>query len=92
MPRLKAKELYRHYYSMSRLRQLAQRVIGGHHSDLYEGLKVAMLGLGRKEGLPELGAAGSGRRFVVNKVYTGFTNELLPIAICYRLSRHWPLL
>lgn len=49
-----AKELYRRYYSMSRLRQLAQRVIGGHHSDLYEGLKVVMLGLGRKEGLPEL--------------------------------------
>lgn len=50
---LEAKETYLNYYSTNYLRQLAERVRGGAHSDLYQGLCTVM-GLLGDEGCSQL--------------------------------------
>jgi N-6 DNA Methylase len=56
-----AKQRYRRFYSTTRLRDLATKLRGTRHADLYRGLRVVMGALGRDEGaaalaLPPLGS------------------------------------
>lgn len=55
----KARERYTRFYSVSRLRRLAERRLGTRHSDLYHGLKLVMETLS-SEGCPELGLPALG--------------------------------
>jgi hypothetical protein len=48
-------EIYKEYYSTSKLRYQADRQLGTRHSDLYYGLKLVMEKLGQDSGCPELG-------------------------------------
>src|SRR5207248_1414267 len=50
----RARELYMQFYSVGRLRRLAERRRGTTHCDLYQGLKVVMAALDER-GLPQLG-------------------------------------
>ncbi len=50
-----ARTLYTLYYSMSRLRRLAEQRMGTRHSDLFSGLRLVMEKLGDDEGYLELG-------------------------------------
>ena len=54
-----AKERYQRYYSVNRLRSLADRHRGTRHHDLYQGLRVVMQHLGH-EGCPALGIPALG--------------------------------
>jgi len=54
-----AREIYQEYYSATYLRGLAERLRGGSHADLYEGLKMVMAVLG-SEGSKELGLPALG--------------------------------
>ncbi len=45
---------YVKYYSTQRLRRLAERRVGGRHSDLYQGLSLVMQKLSEEDGCPEL--------------------------------------
>ena len=54
-----AKERYQRYYSVDRLRSLADRHRGTRHHDLYQGLRVVMKYLGG-EGCPALGIPALG--------------------------------
>lgn len=56
----KARDLYNNYYSISRLRAMAEKLRGTRHSDLFCGLKLVMQKLGSKEGCPELGLPALG--------------------------------
>lgn len=49
------RERYARYYSMARLRRLAERRKGSRHADLYAGLQVVIAALGRDEGAPGIG-------------------------------------
>jgi len=49
-----ARDRYQRYYSMQRLRRLAQRVRGSRHSDLWRALALVMEKLGTDEGYPPL--------------------------------------
>ncbi|MGB4008197.1 MAG: restriction endonuclease, partial [Bacillota bacterium] len=51
------KEVYADYYSVGRLRRLAERPRGGKHHDLYRSLQVVMEALGSDDGAPEIGLA-----------------------------------
>ncbi|MBR5734326.1 MAG: N-6 DNA methylase, partial [Desulfovibrionaceae bacterium] len=51
---------YQKYYSMQRLRNLARRMPGTGHADLYEGLKLTMRMFGSKEGCAGLGISPMG--------------------------------
>ncbi len=51
---------YQKYYSMQRLRNLARRMSGTGHADLYEGLKLTMRMFGSKEGCAGLGISPMG--------------------------------
>ncbi len=55
-----AQERYTRYYSIGRLRRLAERRGGTRHVDLYHGLRLVMVHLGGN-GCPESGAAGAGQ-------------------------------
>ncbi len=55
-----ASDLYDKYYSMRRLRDMALRIRGSKHSDLWHGLSLVFNALGQKEGCPELGLPGLG--------------------------------
>jgi hypothetical protein len=50
-----ARTRYTLYYSMSRLRHLAERRMGTRHFDLFSGLRLVMEKLGSDGGYPELG-------------------------------------
>ncbi len=50
-----ARTRYTLYYSMSRLRRLAEQRLGTRHSDLFSGLRLVMEKLGGDGGYPELG-------------------------------------
>ncbi len=50
-----ARTCYTLYYSISRLRRLAERRIGTRHFDLFSGLRLVMEKLGDDHGYPELG-------------------------------------
>lgn len=51
----KVLETYYRFYSTARLRNLADKVPGSKHHDLYQSLKLVMQKLGSKEGCPALG-------------------------------------
>jgi Eco57I restriction-modification methylase len=55
-----ARERYTKYYSMMKLRHLAERRYGTRHSDLYVGLRLVMEKLGNDAGCPELGLPALG--------------------------------
>lgn len=55
-----ASDLYDRFYSMRRLREMALRIRGSKHSDLWHGLSLVFNALGQKEGCPELGLPGLG--------------------------------
>lgn len=45
-----ARECYARYYSMGHLRRLAMQIPGGRYCDLFEGMKLVMRSLNKKEG------------------------------------------
>jgi len=51
------REIYKRFYSMSRLRRMAGKRKGTRHADLYEGVKQVMGRLADDDGCPELGLA-----------------------------------
>ena len=53
-------ERYRRFYSLSRLRALAEARRGTAHADLWEALQVVFRGLGAEEGQPALGLPALG--------------------------------
>lgn len=53
-------ELYDRFYSTRRLRELALRIRGSKHSDLWHGLSLVFHALGRHTGCSELGLSGLG--------------------------------
>lgn len=55
-----ARERYAKYYSMTKLRHLAERRYGTRHSDLYVALRLVMEKLGSDAGCPELGLPALG--------------------------------
>jgi hypothetical protein len=55
-----AAQRYERYYSVSRLRRLAERRRGTKHPDLFEGLKLVMERLGDDRGCPDLGLPALG--------------------------------
>ncbi|TAK31052.1 MAG: SAM-dependent DNA methyltransferase [Chloroflexota bacterium] len=55
-----ARDRYTRYYSMARLRALAERRRGTRHADLYHGLRLVMLKLGEDGGCAELGLPALG--------------------------------
>lgn len=73
-----ARECYARYYSMGHLRRLAMQIPGGRYCDLFEGIKLVMRSLNKKEGCPQLGLAPLG----------GFlwSNDALPDLMACRLS------
>ena len=50
-----AKDRFKHYYSTTRLRKVAMRVRGSHHTDQYRVLKLLFAALGSGSGAPALG-------------------------------------
>lgn len=50
-----AKDAYRRHYSAARLQELAGKLRGNRHPDLYESLKLVMAGLGGPKGCPQIG-------------------------------------
>ncbi|MGZ4651227.1 MAG: Eco57I restriction-modification methylase domain-containing protein, partial [Kineosporiaceae bacterium] len=54
---------YRDYFCTRRLRGLARRRLGTRHTDMWQSLLVVLRGLGRDEGLPELGLPPLGGLF-----------------------------
>ena len=55
-----ARDIYRKHYSAARLQDLAGKLRGNRHPDLFEALKLVMRGLGGPAGLPALGIAPLG--------------------------------
>ncbi len=55
-----SRQLYESHYSTSRLRELAFRIRGSKHSDLWHSLSLIFDALGRNEGCPELALNGLG--------------------------------
>lgn len=55
-----ARGYYARYYSMEHLRRLSRLIPGGRYCDLFEGLKLVMRSLNKKEGCPQLGLAPLG--------------------------------
>jgi len=56
----KACELYRNYYSTSRLRDMSLKLRGSKHGDLWHSLSLVFAALGKNEGCPQLGLIGLG--------------------------------
>lgn len=54
------KRRYATFYGVSRIRTLSSRRRGGPHPDLWRSLNVVFDGLGRSDGVPELGLPGLG--------------------------------
>jgi hypothetical protein len=55
-----AKDAYRRHYSAARLQELAGKLRGNRHPDLYEALKLVMAGLGGPKGCPQIGVTPLG--------------------------------
>ncbi|GAA4619407.1 N-6 DNA methylase [Actinoallomurus liliacearum] len=58
-----AQDRYMAFFATARLRRLAARRHGGPHSDEWQALSLVLDGLGRKDGLPELGVPALGGIF-----------------------------
>lgn len=52
--------LYDAHYSMRRLRELAHKIRGSKHADLWHSMSLVFAALGKNEGCPELGLCGLG--------------------------------
>jgi hypothetical protein len=75
----RVREVYADYYSVGRLRRLAERPRGGKHHDLYRSLQVVMEALGSDDGAPEIGLAPMGgglwaRDFVPDLAHADISN------------------
>ena len=58
------RELYRHYYSLSRIRALSREIKGNvGHFDLFESFQITLAALGKPDGLPALGLPSLGGLF-----------------------------
>lgn len=57
---LATRELYNSHYSMRRLRDLALKIRGSKHADLWHSLSLVFDALGKHEGCPELALCGLG--------------------------------
>lgn len=68
-----SREVYKRFYSMSRLRNMAGKRKGTRHADLYEGVKQVMGRLANDDGCPELGLACLGGFF--------WSNESIPYLV-----------
>jgi hypothetical protein len=55
-----ARDRYRRFYSLSRLRDMALKLRGSKHGDLWHGLSLVFAGLGNPDGCPTLGIVGLG--------------------------------
>lgn len=55
-----ARDLYDRHYSTRRLRELAHKIRGSKHADLWYSLSLVFDALSRNEGCPELGLSGLG--------------------------------
>jgi hypothetical protein len=55
-----ARDRYRRFYSLSRLRDMALKLRGSKHGDLWHGLSLVFNGLGNPDGCPTLGVVGLG--------------------------------
>jgi hypothetical protein len=55
-----ARDRYRRFYSLSRLRDMALKLRGSKHGDLWHGLSLVFAGLGNPDGCPTLGLVGLG--------------------------------
>jgi hypothetical protein len=60
------KDRYRQFFSMARLRRMAERLRGTSHTDLYQALSLVLNGLG-EQGIPALGLPALGGLFHPNK-------------------------
>jgi hypothetical protein len=69
------RERFRRHYSIDRLRDLAGEIRGGHHSDLYEGLKVLMRALDDGTGADRLGLSPLGS-FLWSASSTALLNDV----------------
>lgn len=56
----KTSKLYDHYYSTRRLREMAERIRGSKHADLWHSLSLVFHSLGQDDGCPQLGLIGLG--------------------------------
>ena len=56
----KARDLYRKYYSTSRLRDMSLKLRGSKHGDLWHSLSLVFAALGKNDGCPQLGLVGLG--------------------------------
>ena len=63
-----AKRRYGDWFSMARLRRVSTTRRGDRHSDLWQGLQLVLIALGREEGCPELGLVGLGGIFEIGPV------------------------
>jgi len=68
------RERFRRHYSIERLRDLSGEIRGGHHTDLYEGLKVLMRALDDGTGAGPLGVVPLGS-FLWSASATGLLND-----------------
>lgn len=55
-----ARQRYTKYFSARRLRQTSLRRVGSSHGDRWEAIQLVLNGLGKEEGLPQLGLPGLG--------------------------------
>ena len=70
----KARQRYTRFYSVSRLRRLAERRLGTRHSDLYHGLRLVMQKLGNG-GCSELGLPALGSFLFSNEAIADLTSD-----------------
>ena len=64
---IKIKNRYLNYYSLRRLRHLAEQKTGTQHHDLYQGLKLIFNKLSAADGCPELGLPSLGSHLFTEK-------------------------
>lgn len=86
----KALKLYNHYYSTRRLREMAVRIRGSKHADLWHSLSLVFHSLGQDDGCPQLGLIGLGS-FLWRASSTADLNGPLPNKHPqFRSGSHWP--
>jgi hypothetical protein len=75
---LEARSRYERYYSLRRLRHLAERRTGTLHGDLWQSLHVVRRSLANPDGLPTLGLAGLGSMLWSHDACRDLENAQLP--------------
>jgi hypothetical protein len=87
---LTPRQVYTHFYSTARLRQLAERRVGTHHTDLYHALRLVMSSLGGERGCPELGLPALGGFLFSPQALPDWTAARSPTTTCSTPSARWP--